>query len=75
MNNLDRQKEIIDSIRQCQRNWDLSRDIPQEHLDHLVYFFINEIKSLILLDFIKIRQYNTYCSLKIKLAMTRSSIG
>jgi len=37
MNNLDQQKEIIDSIRQCQRNWDLSRDIPQEHLDHLVY--------------------------------------
>ena len=37
MNNLDQQKKIIDSIRQCQRNWDLSKDISQEHLDHLIY--------------------------------------
>jgi nitroreductase len=37
MNNLDQQKQIIDSIRQCQRNWDLSKDIPREHLDHLIY--------------------------------------
>lgn len=37
MSNLDQQKAIIDSIRQCQRNWDLSKNIPQEHLDHLVY--------------------------------------
>jgi nitroreductase len=37
MNELDQQKQIIDNIRQCQRNWDLSKDIPQEHLDHLIY--------------------------------------
>jgi nitroreductase len=37
MSNLDQQKQIINSIRQCQRNWDLSKDIPQEHLDHLIY--------------------------------------
>jgi nitroreductase len=37
MNNLEEQKKIVDSIRQCQRNWDLSKDIPQEHLDHLIY--------------------------------------
>ena len=37
MNNLDQQKQIVDTIRQCQRNWDLSKDIPQEHLDHLIY--------------------------------------
>lgn len=37
MNNLDQQKQIVNTIRQCQRNWDLSKDIPQEHLDHLIY--------------------------------------
>jgi hypothetical protein len=37
MTDLDQQKKIIDVIRQCQRNWDLSKDIPQEHLDHLIY--------------------------------------
>ena len=34
--NLDQEKNIIDAIRKCQRNWDLSRDIPQDHIDHFI---------------------------------------
>jgi len=34
---LDNEKKIIDTIRQCQRNWDLTKRIPQEHIDHWIY--------------------------------------
>lgn len=34
---LKREKEIIDTIRRCQRNWDNSKSIPHEHINHWVY--------------------------------------
>ena len=34
---LQKEKEIIDTIRRCQRNWDHSKSIPQEHIDHWIY--------------------------------------
>jgi len=35
--NLDEEKKIIDTIRRCQRNWDLNKSIPKEHIDHWIY--------------------------------------
>ena len=37
------EKEIkgIDNTRKCQRNWDLSKDVPQEHIDHWIYLATN----------------------------------
>ena len=34
---LQNEKQIIDTIRRCQRNWDHSKSIPDEHVDHWVY--------------------------------------
>jgi nitroreductase len=34
---LEKEKQIIDTIRRCQRNWDHSKSIPDEHLDHWIY--------------------------------------
>lgn len=34
---LQNEKQIIDTIRRCQRNWDHSKSIPDEHIDHWVY--------------------------------------
>lgn len=34
---LNKEKQIIDTIRRCQRNWDLSKSIPDEHIDHWAY--------------------------------------
>jgi nitroreductase len=34
---LQNEKQIIDTIRRCQRNWDHSKSIPNEHLNHWVY--------------------------------------
>lgn len=34
---LENEKQIIDTIRRCQRNWDHSKSIPIEHIDHWVY--------------------------------------
>lgn len=31
------EKKVIDTIRQCQRNWDLSKEIPDEHIQHWKY--------------------------------------
>jgi nitroreductase len=35
--NLDNEKKVVDIIRRCQRNWDRSKQIPEEHLDHWIY--------------------------------------
>jgi hypothetical protein len=35
--NLNEEKTIIDTIRRCQRNWDHSKVIPEEHIDHWIY--------------------------------------
>lgn len=37
MTNLDKEKAAVDSARRCQRNWDLTKTIPEEHIDHWVY--------------------------------------
>ena len=29
--------KISKTIRKCQRNWDLSKTIPEEHIQHLAY--------------------------------------
>jgi hypothetical protein len=34
---LNKEKKIIDTIRRCQRNWDHSRIISEEHIDHWIY--------------------------------------
>ena len=38
---LENEKQIIDTIRRCQRNWDHSRSIPDEHLEHWIYIAQN----------------------------------
>jgi nitroreductase len=38
---LEKEKQIIDTIRRCQRNWDHSKSIPDEHLAHWVYIAQN----------------------------------
>ena len=38
---LQNEKQIIDTIRRCQRNWDHSKSIPDEHVDHWVYIAQN----------------------------------
>ena len=37
MINLQAEKNSIDIARRCQRNWDLSKSVPQEHIDHWTY--------------------------------------
>ena len=37
MSNLEAEKKAVDIARRCQRNWDLSKTVPQEHIDHLIY--------------------------------------
>lgn len=37
METLNQQKSIVDTIRTCQRNWDLTKSIPKEYIDHWVY--------------------------------------
>jgi hypothetical protein len=34
---LEEDKRVIDTIRRCQRNWDLSKEIPVEHIQHWKY--------------------------------------
>jgi len=37
----DEEKKIITTIRQCQRNWDLTKDVPDEHIEHWIYIAKN----------------------------------
>jgi nitroreductase len=37
MSNIEKEKEYIKKIQQCQRNWDYSKEIPQEHIDYLLW--------------------------------------
>jgi len=41
MDILKQQKEAVLTVRKCQRNWDLSKTIPQEHIDHWTYLATN----------------------------------
>jgi hypothetical protein len=38
---LNAEKNIIDTIRRCQRNWDLEKIIPEEHINHWIYIAKN----------------------------------
>ena len=38
---LTQQKEFIEKIKKCQRNWDKTFVIPQEHIDHFVHLATN----------------------------------
>jgi nitroreductase len=38
---LDHEKSIIDKIRGVQRNWDTSKTIPEEHIQHWIYIAQN----------------------------------
>ena len=37
MIDLEREKNAIDIARRCQRNWDFSKTVPQEHIEHWIY--------------------------------------
>jgi hypothetical protein len=39
--NLDREKKHIETIKRCQRNWDYSKTVPQEHIDHWLWIAQN----------------------------------
>lgn len=36
MNDLEKQKQAIASARRCQRNWDLTKTVSEEHIDHWI---------------------------------------
>lgn len=38
---LDREKQHIETIKRCQRNWDHSKSIPQQHIDHWLWIAKN----------------------------------
>ena len=35
MMNFEIEKQAVDNARRCQRNWDHSKSIPEEHIDPL----------------------------------------
>lgn len=37
MTDLERERDAIDVARRCQRNWDYSKSIPKEHIEHWIY--------------------------------------
>ena len=37
MTNFEIEKQAVDNARRCQRNWDHSKSIPEEHIDHWIY--------------------------------------
>ena len=38
---LQSQKKAVQTVRKCQRNWDLRQNIPQQHIDHWIYLATN----------------------------------
>jgi len=38
---LNKQKQIVDIIKRCQRNWDYTKSVPNEHIDHFIYLATN----------------------------------
>jgi len=38
---ISKEKDYIKTIQKCQRNWDLSKTIPQEHMDHWLWIAQN----------------------------------
>ena len=41
MTDISAEKAAIDRLRRCQRNWDTSKVIPEEHLQHWIYLAQN----------------------------------
>lgn len=37
MTNFEIEKQAVDNARRCQRNWDHSKSVPEEHIDHWIY--------------------------------------
>lgn len=37
MVDIEKEKQLIKKIQQCQRNWDYSKSIPKEHVDYLLW--------------------------------------
>ena len=37
MVDIEQEKEYIKKIQKCQRNWDYSKTIPKQHVDHLLW--------------------------------------
>ena len=37
MTDLERERKAIDVARRCQRNWDYSKSVPEEHIEHWIY--------------------------------------
>jgi nitroreductase len=38
---LDKEKEKIKQLQKCQRNWDYSKPIPEEHINHFLWIAVN----------------------------------
>jgi len=41
MMDLYNQKKAVDQARRCQRNWDHSKSVPEEHINHWIYLATN----------------------------------
>jgi nitroreductase len=38
---LSKHKDILETIKRCQRNWNLDKSIPREHIEHLIDVALN----------------------------------
>ena len=38
---LTKEKDIIKQLQKCQRNWDYSKTIPEEHIEHFLWIAKN----------------------------------
>ena len=38
---LKKEKDIIKELQKCQRNWDYSKTIPEEHIEHFLWIAKN----------------------------------
>ena len=41
MSILENQKKILEGVKRCQRNWDHTKTIPEEHIDHFIEIALN----------------------------------
>lgn len=41
MSVLENQKKILEGVKRCQRNWDYSKSIPEEHIEHWIQVALN----------------------------------
>jgi len=38
---IKKEQEIIKQLQKCQRNWDYSKTIPEEHIEHFLWIAQN----------------------------------